>query len=101
VEGFGLQEDRQKHLKNQTMSQQEESKLDRILKEVGDINRGLYGDHKNKVKGLMQEHYELKEQVVKLKETDKKRTWVVFGFTSAIGFSAPFVWAMVKKYFGL
>lgn len=73
------------------MNAQEDDKLDKILKEIGKINRGLYGDAENKVPGLMQNHYELKEDVVKLKEGKKKLYWMVGGFVAAVE-AFYFIW---------
>lgn len=61
-----------------------ETKIDKILSETEAIKRGLYGDEFNKRPGLMQEHYELKADVVKLKEGRKKIMWLSAGFIFAV-----------------
>lgn len=78
-----------------------DEKIDQILKEVGKINRGLYGDADNKVPGLMQEHYQLKNDFEKLNEKDKKRTWVFMGASAVISFISPFLWNWIKTKLGL
>jgi hypothetical protein len=79
------------------MSKDEDDKLDKILEEMAKMNRGLYGDPHNKVPGLMQSHFELKDQVEKINEFKKKATWTFAGLTTA----APFIAAEVRKWFGL
>jgi hypothetical protein len=65
------------------MSAEEDDKLDHIIRKIDKINLGLYGDADNKIPGLMQGHYELKEDVHKLKEFKKKATWVSLGLSTA------------------
>lgn len=79
------------------MSQQEDDKLDKILKQVESINRGLYGDAVNKVPGLMQQHYELDAKVDKLQESEKKRTWMAGG----VSLTFPLVVMWLKDKLGL
>lgn len=77
----------------------QEQKIDQILNQLEKMNRGLYGDADNKMPGLMQRHYELKEDVDKLKEKDKRRQWILYGGSSVIGFLAPIVWQWLKSLF--
>jgi hypothetical protein len=70
-----------------------EEKLDKILSEVDQIKRGLYGDAVNKVPGLMQDHYELKTDVKKLKDGRKKIMWVSAGFIAAV----QAIWFYLKE----
>jgi Zn-dependent membrane protease YugP len=79
------------------MSHQEDSKLDQILSEIGKINRGLYGDPVNKVSGLMQDHYEMKAEVVKLKDSEKKRAWMAAG----VSITLPVIIVWLKQKLGL
>lgn len=81
------------------MTQDEDHRLDKILTEVEKINRGLYGDPENKVKGLMQEHYELKDDVQKIKENEKKKAWFIAAFSSGASFGLPYLWELVKNFF--
>lgn len=76
-------------------------KVEAISDHVESIDRGLYGDPKNKVPGLMQQLYETKEEVQVLKDKDKKRTWMIAGFSSAASLTLPVLWEWVKKHFGL
>lgn len=83
------------------MSAQENDKLDRLIDQVEKMNRGLYGDAENKVPGLMQSHYEVKAEVLQMKEAQKKRTWMIAGFSSAASLTLPVLWEWLKKTFGL
>lgn len=79
------------------MSQQEEDKLDKLIKMVDKMNRGLYGDADNKVPGLMQAHYELHSDVVKLKENEKKKAWMAAGTSVTL----PLIVMWFKEKLGL
>lgn len=81
------------------MSVPEEDKLDKIIRAIDKIDRGLYGDADNKVPGLMQNHYELKARMDLMQEREKKRTYLIAGFSSAASLGLPFVWEWVKKTF--
>jgi hypothetical protein len=77
----------------------QEQKIDQILSQLEKMNRGLYGDSDNKMPGLMQRHYELKEDVDKLKEKEKRRQWIVYGGTTVLGFTAPAIIDWIKNLF--
>lgn len=81
------------------MSLEENDKLDKVLAQLEKMNRGLYGDPDNKVVGLMQDHFELKADVLKLKEKDKYKTWTIAAFTSGASFGLPFLWDWFKQHF--
>lgn len=66
------------------MSHEENNKLDKIYEAVEKINRGLYGDADNKVPGLMQSHYELRDDVNKLKDDKKKQRWIIAGISVTV-----------------
>jgi hypothetical protein len=83
------------------MSAQENDKLDRLIDQVEKMNRGLYGDAENKVPGLMQSHYEVKADVLAMKENQKKRVWMIAGFSSAASLTLPALLEWIKKTFGL
>jgi len=73
------------------MSQQEEDKLDIIIKKLDKMERGLYGDIDNKVPGIMQSFYELKADVEKLKEHRRKAIWWGAGFITAMNAAAIYI----------
>ena len=50
--------------------------------DVHDIKRGVYGDPKNKVKGLV----DLRDDVDSLKDSKKKTFWVLVGAGAVIEF---------------
>jgi hypothetical protein len=86
------------------MSAEEQTDLKRLfqkMEEIGDkvesIDRGLYGDAKNKVVGLMQKQFEVEDRVKVLEDKDKKRMWIAAGFSSAITLVVPVVWDWIKK----
>jgi hypothetical protein len=86
------------------MSAEEQTDLKRLfqkMEEIGDkvesIDRGLYGDAKNKVVGLMQKQFEVEDRVKVLEDKDKKRVWMVAGFSSAASFTLPMLWDWFKK----
>ena len=83
------------------MSANEEEKIDKLIAQVEKMNRGLYGDAENKVPGLMQSHYEVKADVQELKENQKKRVWIIAGFSTAASISLPLFIEWFKKQFGL
>jgi hypothetical protein len=86
------------------MSAEEQTDLKRLfqkMEEIGDkvesIDRGLYGDAKNKVAGLMQKQFEVEDRVKVLEDKDKKRMWMVAGFSSAAGLGIPSLLDWIKK----
>jgi hypothetical protein len=86
------------------MSAEEQTDLKRLLsimEEIGEkvesIDRGLYGDDKNKVPGLMQKQLQVEDRVKVLEDKDKKRVWMVAGFSSAAGLGIPSLLDWIKK----
>lgn len=79
------------------MSHEENNKLDKIYEAVEKINRGLYGDADNKVPGLMQSHYELRDDVNKLKDDKKKQRWIIAG----VSITVPVIIHLLKEKLGL
>jgi hypothetical protein len=86
------------------MSDKENDKLDRILNKLddhdiklADIQRGIYGDPKNDVPGLMKENKDQEKRIKELEDLKKKGTYMVAGVTLAW----PIIWHHIKGFFGL
>lgn len=75
----------------------QEEKIDHIFNKVDKIDRGLYGDTENKVPGLMQKHYSLKEKVERLEDHRKKAVY----YGSGLFVGLQFAWFFIKDKFNL
>lgn len=60
-----------------------DEKLDKILEQVEKINRGVYGDKDNGVKGLIKENQDQEERIKSLEDTRKHAKYWVGGVTVA------------------
>lgn len=85
------------------MSDKENDKLDKILsrmdehsEELQTIKRGIYGDERNDVPGLLKENKDQEKRIKSLEEYRKKGAYMVAGFT----LSWPVIWHQIKQYFG-
>lgn len=70
-----------------------------ILDEVHTLNRGLYGDQKNGVKGLVQRQeedesarFDMKKEIHQLKGFRNKMIWTGVGFIAGI----QGIWELIK-----
>ena len=90
------------------MSADETSKLDRILEhldsqteEIAKINRGLYGDPANEIKGALKRLSEVETEVSTLKEFKKKIVYFVGAVTTAATLAFELVGDWFKRQVGL
>lgn len=88
------------------MSDVEKDKLDELLSmtmeiknDVDAINRGLYGDPKNKVSGLI-DRQDMDERRIAAIEGNQKKFFAVLGFIGvAVQVALNLVWDYVKGIF--
>jgi len=86
------------------MTTQEKDRIEVVIEKLEDLHvelqtvkRGVYGDEKNKVKGLIQTDIELHERITKLEEVNKKAVWYGLGFVGAFELG----WHLFKSKLGL
>lgn len=68
-----------------------DEKLDKILWHVEKLNRGVYGDPDNGVKGLIKENQDQEERIKSLEDTRKHAKYWVGGFSVAGSTVAVFI----------
>jgi hypothetical protein len=80
------------------MSDSEKSQLQQVLKKLDDlaeetaiIKRGLYGDPKNKVRGLIDRQDQDEERITKIENRQTKSIAIVTGFATGLTFVIEFV----------
>lgn len=58
--------------------------LKEIQTDVGSISRAIYGDHVNKVPGLIERQIQDELEIKRLKDAKKKFIWAATGFVIAL-----------------
>lgn len=74
-----------------------EEKVDKILKHVEKMDRGIYGDLDNGTPGLIKENKNQEDRIVKLEESQKKIKYWIAGFS----FATPPLLYIIKQKLGL
>lgn len=79
------------------MSAAEDNKLDQILGHLQKLNRGMYGDPDNGVKGLIKDNLDQEVRLKAVEDTQKKVKYWIAGFTVTV----PVIIHFVKERLGL
>lgn len=88
------------------MSTEENSILQEILEEVHTIKRGLYGDEKNKTKGLIQkqeeDHARFEKNEARISSLEESRTklkWIWVAITTSVSLAFAVFGDHIKSLF--
>lgn len=85
-----------------------EQKIDAILKlcekqgnDIDEIKRGLYGDQRNKLPGLIDRQINDEKEIAAIKASNEKAKWWAAGFTAALTLIVSVLYNAAKQIFGL
>jgi|ERR1044072_3845414 hypothetical protein len=69
----------------------------KVSEDMDELKRGLYGDPKNKVPGLIDRQTKTEEDVKKIKTRNARVTWYAAGFVGALNGAIYFIKELFHK----